>query len=199
MVVDSLSRQITEVLLRTESETARVWGTNAMGRPAGLLVNRLEGKGPSASLPSSGSEMLAAPVLEEDVELVTVPDPEQFVLLPGEGTDDQPPPVGATFCDVYSVDNGSLSRMKSAESIEEPTDLNRGVTGPGVEFFYPEDLSNVVSTRWDLALPRFRDNMTPSLPEETVQALFRYGESGDVENTGESLQRDELPHLKSAV
>lgn len=199
MVVDSLSRQITEILLRTESETARVWGTNAMGRPAGLLVNRLEGKGPSVSLPSSSSETLAAPVREEDVELVTVPDPDRFVLLPGGGTDDQPPPVGATFCDIYSVEEGSLDRMKSAQSIEEPTDLSRGVTGPGVEFFYPENRSNGVSTRWDLALPRFRDNMTPSLPEETVQALFQYGKHPALESAEQCRQRDELPHLKSAV
>lgn len=199
MVVDSLSRQITEILLRTDSDTARVWGTNAMGRPAGLLVDRREGKGPSVTLPSSGSEALAAPVREEDVELVTVADPERFVLLPGGETDDQPPPVGAAFCDVYGVEEGSLDLRQPAEAIEEPTDLNRGVTGPGVEFFFRNDLTNVVTTRLGLSLPRFRDNMTPGLPEEAVQALFRYGDRTNEADTGQSPGESELPRLKSAV
>lgn len=202
MVTKSLTRQITEILFERDSRTARIWGTNAMGKPCGLLVRCGEYKSPSARIQSEDEESLMVPPRNEDVEKVTVPNPDRFVLLPDRVGTDEPVPIGAMMCDVYDCTDQGLVKTQSGSAFCDAEDFERGVTGPGIEFFYEESLENGQKTQWDLSLPRFRDCFTPKIPAGTIRALFRYGRSDEHYESSRNVKTDEQPEilqLRSAV
>jgi hypothetical protein len=202
MVTKSLTRQITEILFESNAETARIWGTNAMGKPCGLLVKCGDDGSPSARIRSEDEEAMMMPARSEDVDTVTVPDPERFVLLPDRVGNEEPEPLGVMMCDVYEFTNGALVPKRSGKTFRDPSDLERGVTGPGIEFFYGESLEDGEPTQWNLSLPRFRDCFTPTISAGTVRALFRYGQTDDRFENPQNVptgEESELPRLRSAV
>ncbi len=142
------------------------------------------------------------PARNEDIEKVTVPDPERFVLLPDRVGTGQPEPIGVMICDVYDFKDEKLTKSQGGTTFGDTEQLERGVTGPGIEFFYEEPLENGEQTRWDLFLPRLRDCFTPQIPAGTIRALFRYGSSEEGRDTSPDVKTDaqsKIPRLRSAV
>lgn len=195
----SIERDLTLIMKNTKQDFCRIWGRNALGKLSGVTVST---SGYSDSDTYGGEVLgdhrasLTLPTDGEDVELVTVPDVETFFPLPSTGENPEPPPLGAMFCDVYEEVGGRMKKVQEASSIDDPGELQGGVTGPGLEFFYAPGTKDYRETDLDLSVPAFRDTMTPSLPRETLEGLFNYGSgSGSRTSTNSRSQ----PTLRSAI
>lgn len=198
----SIERDLTMIMKNARQDFCRIWGRNALGKLCGVTVST-RGSAPSDQY---GDEVLGdhrasltLPASNEDIELVTVPDETTYFTLPGFGESPEPPPLGAMFCDVYEKQGGRMKKVQEASGIEDPADLRGGITGAGIEFFFPPATEDYRETDWELSVPIFRDSLTPSLSKKTVQVLFEYGRKNNAVPSDGDTGDQQRPILKSAI
>jgi hypothetical protein len=172
-----------------QSDILRVWGTDRYGTSVGLLAQRNTNQTISLTEDAPGT-MLTVDPPDDTVRLVSVPKPDTFFPLPGETDENyQTTPVGAMLCERYGFRDGDLEPLTSYSSPHDVRDFTGNITGSHLELLYDDSQSNRLVTQWNLALPEYRDPMTPRIPPRTLLALFDYGKSaGEEEQFGHDPQ-----------
>lgn len=193
-------RRITNFIRGLDSNVVRLWGRNPIGKPVGVLVNNEMQIVSSQSESDCSTKTLAGGIFVDDLNYLSKPAPETFELLNKNPDDYADPPDGIFFSDVYGYSDGNFALKSRGEDVDSISDLVGGLTGPGIEFLYSESMEDAYQTRWDYNVPVFRDSMTPSIPDQTTQFLFRYGTNQKKTSDSASCEDEPLrPKLKSAI
>jgi hypothetical protein len=201
MKFGNVRHKIQFFLQKLNRPVGRIWGRNVLGKPSGILIDQ---KTRIANLSDEDrlnpEEVMASGVLENDLEYLTVPAEETYELLPEVSSDFSDPPDGIMFADVYEISEDGFRLIQRGDSVESLAGTIGGLNGPGIEFLYLDRSEHAYESQWGMDLPVFRDSMTPSLPESTLQGLFRYGRSESSTNvTQDSSSVNGSPKLKSAI
>lgn len=194
----SLNRDLTLIMKNAKQDYCRIWGRNALGKLSGVTVSTT-GSDQTEELLGDHRASLTLPVSAEDIEYVTLPEAATYFPLPGSSEVPDPPPTGAMFCDVYEQSEGRFKKIQDGRAIEDVSTLTGGVTGPGIEFFYPPETRDYRGTSWELSVPAFRDSLTPSLPKRTIQSLFEYGCTDNSKSPVTASKTGKRPTLRSAI
>lgn len=182
------------LLSKRDVDFGRIWGKNALGKPTGLAIKNVT----SSSAVTSKTQELLRPLKGSDVDYFTVPDPDTYITLPQHDGEHSSPPLGAMFTDVYKVSDEKFTLHERGKDVRDLSDLERGITGPGVEFFFDRMDEDECFRHRGLNVPYFRDNLTPSLPKSTIKALFQYEGDSSIESKSPGADK-ERPTLKSAI
>lgn len=180
-----------------ESEFVRLWSRNELSNAAGVVA-RCGGSAEDGSTRS----LEDVDVYRRNLEYLTVPIPGTFRFLPEEDEALVNGPTGLMFCDVYERVGGEFLELADGSRVTDTSEVMGGVTGLGVEFFYGDATDRTVPSGWEFEVPVYRDYMTPSIPDRTLEALLDFGAGRDGgERTGwlESSSRSFRPKLKSTL
>lgn len=190
----SIDGEISELVENYESEFVRLWSRNELGNAAGVVARR--GESDSRFTPEEFD------FDELKLEYLTVPLPETFRLLPVEDQALVGGPDGLMFCDVYERVGGEFLKLAEGAEVTDTAEVMGGVTGLGVEFFYTAETDRTIPSGWGCSVPSYRDYMTPSIPDLTLQALLNLGTGRDDEGSAgrrNGSSRTFRPKLRSTL
>ena len=161
-------------------EFVQLWFTDLGGQMKGFMVPENEmKKGFEEGFGFDGSSIEGFSRIQES-DMIALPDPDTFRLLPWTSENPEEPPVAMMFCDIKDIDGtpyGCDPRyiLKRALSRAREMGFDDFFVGPEIEFFYFESSEDTEFLDQGGYFDHTALNRANSLRKQTIKALERMG------------------------